>query len=165
MIKQGKSILKFKFMVKCIVWSLQYTNIYVVTFNLFCWSISRFLQQDKAILTKKKFFGVKHLSGAIFAGVRSQFCRGSELSPAGFAALLRGSQLRCEVWSNILPIQRFGAMNSGVHGRRALPPSVDWSDTDDRTKAGGLNPKLELNSRLAFDGKGSNQSKVWRSFE
>ena len=111
LMKQGKSILKFKFMVKCKVWSLQYKKQYVDNFNLFCWSISTFLQHDKAILTKKSVFWVKHLSGAIFSGVRSP--------------LLGGSQLRFGVRSNIRQIQRFGAINCGVHGRRALPPSVN----------------------------------------
>ena len=41
---------------------------------------------------KKTFFGVKHIRGAIFAGVRRQFCQSSEPSPVGFAALLRGSE-------------------------------------------------------------------------
>ena len=90
--KQGKSILKSKFIenVKYEVCSIK--NKYVDNFYLFCWSISTFLQHDKAILTKKMFFGVKPLSGAIFAGVWSQFCWGSEPSPVGFPATLQGSE-------------------------------------------------------------------------
>ena len=46
-----------------------------------------FLKHDKAVLTTKKtFFGVKNVEGAIFGGVRSQWC-GVRSRYVGFGAV------------------------------------------------------------------------------